>query len=394
MADYFISPTDGSDSTGTGAWDNPWKTVGKAIGASAAITLPGSGLTRVVIEGGAIVRETVTLGLSPSAGAPLAIVGDVDGAILGAAGAANPKTGDVSWRAWTSDTAVMNASALVISGKSYVTLENLRVVGGTRNSTPYPGSAIDLDGATNITIRDCELIGHHDPSASTSVVRLTVAAGANANVLIERCLFVGASDGQNGLRIVADEHSADYDTGVVVRNCLFQYARDGIRLEKGSGSGGGAATGLQITGVTIAGAIASSGSGVRVLGWAASAEPMAVIRLCAVVSSRIGFAASDASQVDEDYNFLHSGFPRSNVSIGANSLVGFPGLNFSGKTRPFAEPLAGSPVLEFAARPAGLDVDLYGRERPDPCAAGCLERVDPADPDEPGGITYIFQTEG
>lgn len=393
MANFFVSSSSGSDSTGDGSGLNPWKTVDKAIGSGAAVGATPAEPVMLVVEPG-VYRENVTLGITPSSGAPLTIKGDSDGSLFGAAGVSSPKTGDVSWRAWSSDTTVMNASALAISGKSYVTLEDLRIVGGTRNSTPYPGSAVDLDGATHITIRDCELIGHYDPSTSSSVMRLTVAAGTNANVLIERCLIVGSSDGQNGLRIVADEHSTNYSMGVIVRTCQFQYARDSIRLERGATSAGGVAKGLEITGVTILGAIAASGAGVRVMGWGAASEAMVVVRNCLIGNSRICLAGADLSQVNENYNLLHSNSPRSNVAAGANSVTGYPGLSFSGRTRVYGEPLAGSPALAFAPRLPGQEVDLYGRERPDPCAAGCLERVDP-EPPEPGGDTiYIFQTEG
>jgi len=400
MPNYYVSASRGSDSTGAGTATNPWATIGKAIDGGVspgpAITLPPSGTTRVIVEPG-VYREGLTLRLSPSTTAPLVITGDPDGSLFAAGGAADSKTGVVEWLAWTDDLTAMNASALVVSGKSNVTIEKFTIEGGSRNNSPYPGSAIDLPGATNITIRDCVLVGCHDAALDASVLRATATAGTTLNLLLERSEVVCGGDTTNGLRVLAPEHSSDYDVGVAVLNCLFRNGRDQIRLEKSGGTGGKVARGMRVAGCTFLGD--STSASVRADKWTgAAASPLIVVRLCVFAHNRRSVSGEDASYIDEDYNFFTGGAPRWNTNAGANSKIGLPRLNFSadrpagGRPRPSAEPLAGSPLLAFGARPADLAVDMLGRPRPDPCAAGCLERAAPVG----GGTapTYIFQTEG
>src|SRR4029077_16205684 len=98
MADayYFVDPVNGNDSTGTGAWTAPVKTITKAIGASGAFNAAVAAGTATpnycaLLPG--VYRETLTLGATPISSSPLVIVGDSDGAIQAAAGSTAVKTG-------------------------------------------------------------------------------------------------------------------------------------------------------------------------------------------------------------------------------------------------------------------------------------------------------------
>jgi len=398
MADYYVS-NDGSDSTGDGTALNPWATVNKAIGSGKGVGETLAEPTTLNVEPG-VYREAVTLGVTPSESAPLTIRGDVDGSAFAAGGASNPKTGVVEWLAWTDDLTAMNASALAVSGKSHVTIEKFTIEGGSRNSSPQPGSAIDLAICSNVTIRDCTLVGCHDSSTDASVVRATTTAGTALNLLVERCEVVCGGDTTNGIRVLAPEHTEEYGLGATVANCLFRNGRDQLRVEKSSGSGS-VANGVMVIGCTFLGDATSAS--VRADKWSAvAASPILVVRLCVFGHNRRSVSGEDASYVDEDYNLFTGSGPRWNTNAGANSKIGLPRINFGsdrvagGRLRPIAEPLEGSPALAFGPRPTGLTVDMLGRARPDPCAAGCLERAEP-----PGGgdspaptITYLFQTEG
>lgn len=397
MADYFISPT-GSDSTGTGSASNPWKTLGFVIGSSPAISLPPSGTTRVIAAGGGLFRETVSLWLSPTSSAPLEIIGDVDGSLFSAGGASSPTTGPVEFRAWTDDATVKSGTTLDLNGKSHVTIKALRITGGSLGSPADAGSAIDLNGSTNIVIRECEIRGHYNNNTDASAVRLAISAGTTAAVTIDRCVIHAGNDSGNGVRILAPDHATDYDVDVTITNCLLLSGRDAIRLEKSTGSASGRPTGVEATGCTFFGVVGQSGACVRVSGFSGAGSTMLTTKLCAMIAPRYGFSAAHSSQISEDYNVIQAYNPRYNVTAGSNSKVGLAAVNLGlslddlGRPRPFCEPLSGSLVLGFMTRPSGLTVDLLGRSRPNPCAAGCLERVDPTPP--PGGNTYIFQTEG
>lgn len=387
MADYFIS-NDGSDSTGDGSAANPWATVGKAIdgGGVPAITLPGAGATRVILRGGDVFREAVTCRLAPTAAAPLEIVGDYDGALFGAAGVANPQKGVVEIRAWLNDTTTAGGSAIDLNGASYLTLSRLKLTAG--------GSvAVTATGSTNLTIRDCLLVGARH---QRRLLILSVAAGVPANVTVERCAFICQPPAMSGgntqsVSISAATAATGYDAAVRFDSCEFHSGRVAVEVAL-TGTDVAVPTGFAVRGCTFLG----SNTAVSVIG-SAVASKVADVVACHFETCQIALSATASGQIIEDYNVIGAG-SRTNVAAGANSVFGpRPSLSFGDSqffgeaARPFLEPDADSPLLGFAVRPAGLLTDLLGRARPDPCAAGCLERVDPT---PSGGATYIFQTEG
>lgn len=396
MADYFIS-TDGSDSTGDGSAATPWKTLDKAIGSGAGVGATLSVSTRLVVEPG-LYREAFTLGVTPSAGAPLEIVGDYDGAIFGAAGKANPKVGDIEWRAWTNATTAKTAPALTVSSGSNLTISRINFTGGDAGSSL--GACLEFSGFSNIAISDCRF---RRPDGNAGfLVSLNATAGAALNATVDRCAFADAVGGGIAFGVRCPLNPTNYDLAVNVRNCLIVHNGRGVYAgQSATGTGPGFGYGVNVVGCTIRGQAASGQGGVTA--FVRSGTPAyALLNVSlsviddAVCAFRVNNGTSTAWVV-EDYNVIRSSTPRTNVTAGSNSLVRpawllFDGLPSDGVLRPFCEPEAGSPVLAFATRPAGLTVDLFGRSRPDPCAAGCLERVDPAPP--PGGNTYIFQTEG
>jgi len=384
MADYYVSSSLGSDSTGDGSGPNPWATVGKAIGAGGGAT--ASEPNQVILRGGDLFREAISMGVSPSESNPLTILGDDDGSLFEAAGGVGG-VGLPEIRAWSADNAPIAGSALALNTKTDVTIQKLSLVGGNSGA----GSGVYLGDCARINIRDC-VINSHPAKYGVTIT------GNSTDVTVERCV-VDASSG-SGVRVVRSNAAADYDVGVTARNCLFlggaaSGAFGAFIVERTGSSDAGGPTGVLVEGCTFVG---SRGSAVRAYNWSASPQ-IITVRMCVFLACQTGVSASANGSIDEDYNIFFDGTPRTNVDAGTNSrtdlypaltrgAAGFAGLPL----RPMYEPQEGSPVLAFAPRPTGLDVDMLGRERPDPCAAGCLERADP-----PGGggrgATYLFMTE-
>ncbi|AMV37362.1 hypothetical protein [Planctomyces sp. SH-PL62] len=384
MANYYVSTKRGSDATGTGTAANPWKTIGKAIGASPAITLPSSGSTRLYIEPGTY-YEAVTLGLSPSAVAPLEIVGDCDGAGYLAGGWTNPRTGIVDWSAWTDDATAISSPCLNGSSRSFVAVRRIKMHGG---STGANGSCLHITTGTDWAVTDCILAGHQ---ASLATI-YAATAGAGLNLTVDRCdLHSGAQYGAMGVRISTAETAAEYDLGTTVRNCRFfgsgAAANRAVKLDRIAATGlGFLGRGLTIRSCTFlgftAGVVVYEGVTIPL------ANPCQVVG-CFFVRCANGIQIGAVSQAVEDWNVFHCSTPRTTIAVGANSnttarpavdlgdgrLVGVP-------LRPFGEPTAGSPLGGIVPAAAGFPTaDLLNRARPEGfgslnAAAGCLERHD------------------
>jgi len=387
MADYFVA-AGGSDATGDGSATNPWATVNKAIGSGGGASAAEP--NRVILRGGDLFREAISTAVSPSESAPLTILGDDDGSLFAAAGGVGG-IGLPEIRAWSADNTPIAASAIAMNTKSDITIQKLSLVGGSSGA----GSAVYIGDSTRINIRDCVL-------NSYPVKYGVTLAGNTTDVTIERCI-IDASSG-DGVRVLRSNAPTDYAINVTIRSCLFlggaaSSAFGAVIVERIGSSDAGGPTGVEVTCCTFSGA---RGSAVRAYNWTSSPK-IITVRMCLFVACQTGVSASANGSVDEDYNIFYDGTPRSNVDAGVNSRTDlYPALTRGAAgfadlpLRPMYEPQENSPVLAFGPRPDGLTVDMLGRERPDPCAAGCLERADP-----PGGggepapvVNYIFQVEG
>lgn len=400
MAKYFISSDDGDDSTGDGTANNPWATVGKAIDGG---TTPGPAIApwpeaepvELVLEPG-IYREAVQCRVTPTESSPLKITGDFDGSLFAAGGKANPKTGRVHWRSLSDEATRIGAAALNLTGRSDVKLSRIHFA-GTSNSGD---SSLHLASVARIDVEDCVFVA--GVRNSSYAVRMVLEGGLAAHVAFRRCRFVGAGSASSlGLRVEAEAHEDDYDAAILVEACLFQGSADGIRIYLTGGSGTGMPTGIMVQSCSFL----SSGTGVHAFGGLATVPsiPSVTIRDTLIAWHGASIRAGAVGQVDEDGNILASDTPRVNTSVGANSVVLLnPAVNLIGAPepdgfRPFGEPMADSMILGFGAFGTTPALDLLGRPYADPPACGALERVEPEEPEpdpEPGGITYIFQTEG
>ena len=392
MANFYVSATRGSDSTGTGTAASPWKTIGKAIGPSPAAAL--SGPTTIYVEPG-VYYEGFTLGLAPTSAARLRIVGDCDGAGFAAGGYATPKTGIVEWAAWSDDATLRGVPCLAATSKSFVSLERIKFIGGQAFGA-LKGSCVSVVGGSDWTLRDCTFLPSETPGNANSAVSLVGAPGGGAmNHLVERCdLYSSPGYNLNCLDVAIYEQAAEYDANVAVRNCriipLSGNQGVGFNLRVAGGSGGKLARGVLVEHCTVLGNNYPLQFYAGVVG-----KPLATpnaARGCLIQGSQNGIVAGDATHVAEDYNVLNASTPRINVPVGAHSasnvrpsldlgdgrLVGTP-------LRPYLEPVAGP--LAQGRVPSGFPaVDLMNRARPEglgstSAACGALERHDTGEPD-------------
>lgn len=388
MANYFVDPSAGDDSTGDGSALNPWKTVNKAIGSGAA----ASGAVTLIIAGGSIVREAVTLVVTTASGSPLVIRGDHDGTLFKAAGVSSPKVGVVGWRAWTDDVTSLSSPCLNISNAAYVTVERIKFIGG--QTTSNVGTCVHATGASNLIFRDCVLACF--PSSNRYSVELQSTGGAAINATFERCVFKGTVNTANNLRVRADKQAADYDLNVIIKACAFQGGATQAILES-TGSGAGLAGGVSIQNCTF---IDPNQTGIRIHSGDATVAGSTRATVYDSILIGGGISAGDASHVVEDGNSFTNA-QRFNVNAGASTASGpvEPSLNFldeaagGASLRPFLEPAAQSAYLAKTAIGTTPDYDLLGRPYASPPARGCLERVDPTTPQPPAPV-YIFQVEG
>lgn len=380
MANYFVSNVRGNDSTGTGTATAPWATIGKAIGASPAITLSGTGDTLYIEPG--VYREVFSLGLSPTSGGPLTIAGDGDGAGFRAGGYATPATGLIDWRGWSDDvTGITTQSTFAANGKSYVTLKGLKIT-GSNVATAQPACLYLLGSWSNWTIQDCGFVG-----TAVNGVCLWVlgSAGAAMNLTIDRCDFLGTAYGIDFRCQVA---ASEYALNALVRNCQFYGGIAAVRHVNSGGSGSAFATGLTVQSCT---GVANT-TFVTVSAANALTTPIGVYG-CAAVLCTTGLFATTSGQIVEDGNALICTTPRNaNVSAGANSIdKPCPAVSinderlYGAPVRPFGEPSLVGPLLAFGNYGTPPSVDVYNKTRPGTVAAGALERNVFPDPGPFGG---------
>jgi hypothetical protein len=375
MTAYYVDANGGSDATGDGlSWSSAWASIGHAIGSSPAITLSGSG--DVVHIRGGIYYDQVTLGLSPTSSSPLAIVGE---------------DGLVEWAAWTNSTTKASGAALEASNQSYVTIKNVRMIGGGGSGTA--GSCINVAGTwSDWTIEDCEFITGANFGRPHAVTFTTSAASA-INATIRRCDFVTSSHSNTfvGLVVQSPLDASEYGLNVLLESCRFLGGSAGVRYQNVGGSGSAWSTGIRIQQCLYMCVY----QGIFINSTITPTTPIDVYGsdfLCCTY----GLQALASGQINEDGNYFWCNTPRVNTSAGAHSDgSSMPRFNIAierlagGNPRPFGEPLEGSSLIGAGNYGTPPTTDLYGQTRPSPPSIGALER----DAFETPTINRIFQTE-
>lgn len=374
MANIYVSLDRGSDSN-AGTATSPYLTLNKAVGASG---VAAAGDT-VYIEPG-IYRARLDVGVSGTAGSPVAIVGDGDGAGFLAGGYATPKTGAVEIRAWTDDATPLTTGAVVAAnGKSYITIKAVKLISGNGSGN----GCLDLSGVySDWTIEDCRIIGSPTRGVSAS---LGITAGAAANVVFRRCLFATASNSSANysVQIRSPLNAVEYDVNVLFQNCIFMGGAGGLQLAQVGGTGTGWATGVRVQQCTFA----FCNRGVYSSNNPVLTTPNQVYG-CMFLYCWTGVAASDASQLIEDGNqFAGCITNRTSVPAGTHSVgTAAPAVDFyddvlfGGVPRPLLEPSAVSSFLGAGNYGSPPVVDFRNRPRPAGgyvlSSVGAVERSD------------------
>lgn len=371
MNRYYVSVARGSDSNDGLSPTTPWKTIGKAIGASPGAALGVDGTT-VYVEPG-VYYETVTMGLSGAVGQPLRIVGDRDGYGFASGGHASPRTGVVEWVAWSDDSTALSGPCLT-SSKTNVAISGFKFQAAAGSNK----ICVSLTtGASSWSIADSTFVVRQGVG-----VALPTTTAAFLGVAVERCNFTGYAS--IAIQIYARDAGTEYSLGVTARNCLF----DGHKILM---SPAGTVTVSLASGVLVEHcAFLNTAAGVQCIYPAGiSLTNPNVVRGC-VFSGDRGIAANNSTQFAEDWNDYDCGTPRTNATAGANSRTGVrvaldygDGLLYGVPLRPLGTPTPGSPQggrVDPAAY-AIPSVDMAGRSRPEGyratyAAVGPLERHD------------------
>jgi hypothetical protein len=338
--------------------------------------LSGSG--DVIHIRGGVYYDQVNLGLSPTSSSPLEFRGE---------------DGLVEWAAWSSSTLKGNAAALEATDQSYITIKNVRMVGGGGSGSV--GACINASGTwSDWTLEGCEFIGGVNYGRPNAIVFTTSTASA-INLVVRRCDVMAAAHTNtfNGLVIKSPLASSEYSLGVLVENSRFIGGASGFMHQQQGGSGAAWASGVRVQQCTFVCVY----QGVFINSTTSLTTPVEVYS-SAYACCPYGIQALASGQCIEDSNYYYCNTPRVNTSAGTHSDgSSLPRFNISTERltgdnpRPFGEPLAGSPWIGAGNYGTPPSVDFYGQTRPDPPSIGALERDEF---ETPTVINRIFQVEG
>lgn len=372
-ATYYVSWDHGDDATNNGlgpdasdGTNRPWKTLGKALGASGI----SSGDTVHVAPG--TQREVVTAAMT-SATVETLVLGDprnVQG--FKSSGGVLAQPGEVRWSAFTtSDTTAPSSSpVLTLSARDFLTFRDIVFVTGAVGISAGAHS-------TDIKIDRCVFL--HGGTPGNRTLDVTATAGSSLGWTITNCRFaMGSATG--GLYFSAGAGSADYDLQVEIRNCLFMGPNGGfVRLVGAASNKPG---GIDIISCTFIGQSAS-----LLISTGSSTSIPCVVENCYLYGTPL--QATATGEIVEDYNIIFAATPRVFTSIGANSVSNGSYANLFSmgqeallgfQSKPFGTPSIGSPLLGFGGSlPA--TTDAINRPRPSGGSStnysvGYLERHD------------------
>jgi hypothetical protein len=367
----------------------PWATLSKGMVA----TSPVSGGDTIFIEPGKY-NTQAAFARSGSAGNPITIVGDVDGAGFRAGGVANPKVGPVIMTSYSNDTtgatSFTSPIATVTSANvSFINIRNLYVL-GTAQGGGVKGAIYVTPGigytCTDWTITDCVVSAGHDSFVNGGCAFVYYHPLTNGvdppptNFTIDRCTFLsyGSTSWKGTVHFHLSKGTVEIDHNVRIRNCQIIGGMCGVTINTlTNGALTAFPVGLRVQNCTIThyhtwGVNLYQTSGINV------ATPLTggvtnYVYGSYIFGAGVGFAAGHSSQVVEDGNYTPSGRAAA-VVAGANSrTTGAPLVNpgleriIGLPPRPFLEPLpiSTSPLIGVGSYGTPSAYDIHNRQRPD-----------------------------
>jgi hypothetical protein len=337
MATYYVRNDGSNANAGTGpATNQAWQTVTYAL-ANATLT---SGVNTIYIAPG-VYRETPTVTITPSITQTLVISGNPTASQF-----SGVTPGAVKITNFTSDTTDPTSSnVLTISGKTYITIENIFFEQYSTSGVLYM-----ILGASNpdyITIQKCVFSGQDNGTLRANGVSISSSTTIN-QITITKCMF---SRNYTALDFTSSA-SAGTAQNVACLGSLFMGCDYGVYL-------GGSGLGRTVYNCTF---VFADRFGVL----AASAQTGGnSVYNCLFYG---GGVALTGPGIVENYNRMISCTPRTNVSpSGANSAttgisgldIGYGLLNGITNLQMFST-LFGSPNTAFGTSTGAPANDLYG----------------------------------
>lgn len=384
MTTYYLDYVNGSDANnGLGpdashATNKPWKTIGKALGASGM----ASGDTAYLSPAGPF-RETVTVAMT-SAVAETKLIGDVANAQgFKTSGGVSVTPGEVQWTAYTTNdkTAPSATGLLNLSGRDFLTFQRIVFIGGSTTLL-----TATTQTSTDITFSDCSFVPGLTGARITASI--TIGFGVAANWMFDRCRFIKGSTAASISVTLVTGSGSDYDANIVVRNCLFFGGGTGACVTvAGSGASaqeGGGVDVVNCTSLQHGSLLATTGTTV---GGSTFTNPCTAYNNFIISGSQTALSAGESGAIVEDYNLIHATNILSNVSAGAHSITDGSyaplfhfgqELGWGGFQKPVVMPTSGSPLLGFGGN-SPPSVDLLNNPRPSggasaSAAVGAMER--------------------
>jgi hypothetical protein len=222
MATYYVRNDGSNANAGTGpATNQAWQTVTYAL-ANMVLT---SGTNYLYIAPG-VYREAPTVTITPSVTQTLVISGDPTASQF-----SGVTSGFVRFTNYTSDTANPgNANILTISGKTYITIENIFFE--MYNTT---GSNYCIVGTSNpdyITVQKCVFIGQDNGSYAAIACQISSSTTIN-QILFDKCVL---SHMYVGLLLDSTAASSTSQNFAVTRSLFIHIDIGGVRIT-GNGIG-------------------------------------------------------------------------------------------------------------------------------------------------------------
>lgn len=298
-------------------------------------------------------------------------------------------SGDCIWTGYTTNdtTAPATSPPLTLNGRDFLTFRYILFVWGNLTGG-NAGCCISAatTNSINIVIRDCAFL--LAAGLTKSAINYIGLADVAANWTIDRCHFLAITDGGSVINVtLPTSASADYDANFLIQNCVIEGAFTNAISVAASGAASFKGGGVDVFNSRVMG-----GRGMTTAVNVATSIPCTFYNSVIMSGNNTGLSANASGQIVEDYNRIIAATPRTNVSVGGNSisdtsmahLVEFGYAEIAGRqSRPTGTPMANSPLLGRGNQAGGPTVDILNRPRPAGGAStsyawGAYERHDTA----------------